>query len=292
MTSAASQRVADADATRHLAAPSQGPGTIMRNLMRKALTEQQDGGAIGRAFDKTWVQVTALLLLVVGGVWWFRTRDLTAEEYLSKATVIANKDGTTLAEIGEAREYLDEALRQDRTRERDVDALKDRLNVLEIRNNLKLSRKKNEVTKASEPKRLLKLALQYSTVGDYAQAIRKLRALIALTRNQPEFRDIYTTANEMLNALLDERTERASSNWLPAALDRADKLREQGQTDDAIAIWQAIVELYADDPDAAQQVTQALINLQDVSETPAPAKITTDESSKSEIDSSPKAETQ
>ncbi len=291
MTSSASPRVeADSDATRHLAAPSQGPGTIMRNLMRKAISEQHDGGAISRAFDKTWVQVAALFLLVAGGVWWFRTRDLTAEEYLSKATVIANKDGTTLAEIGEAREYLDEALQQDRNREKDVDALKDRLNVLEMRNNLKRSRNKNEVAKASEPKRLLKLALQYSTVGDYAQAVRKLRALIALTRNQPEFRDIYTTANEMLNALLDERTERASSNWLPAALERADKLRKLGQTDDAIAIWRAIVELYADDPDAAEQVTQARTNLREVSETPAPTKVTTDETQKSETDSTPKAE--
>lgn len=58
MTSSASPRVeADSDATRHLAAPSQGPGTIMRNLMRKAISEQHDGGAISRAFDKTWVQV-------------------------------------------------------------------------------------------------------------------------------------------------------------------------------------------------------------------------------------------
>ncbi len=293
MTSSASPRATpDADATRHLAAPSQGPGTIMRNLMRKALSEQQDGGAIGRAFDKTWVQVAALLLLVAGGVWWFRTRDLTAEEYLSKVTAIANKDGATLAEIGEAREYLDKALQQDRTREKEVEALKDRFNVLEMRNNLKRSRNKNEVAKASEPKRLLKLAHQYSTVGDYAQAIRKLRALVALTRNQPEFHDIFTTANEMLNALLDERAERASSNWLPAALSRADKLHEQGQTDEAIALWRAIVELYADDPDAAKQVTQARAHLQAVSETSAATKITTDEASKPETDSSLKAEDQ
>lgn len=291
MTSSASQRAADdADATRHLAAPSQGPGTIMRNLMRKALSEQQDGGAIGRAFDKTWVQVAALALLIAGGVWWFRTRDLTAEEYLSKVTAIANKDGATLAEIGEAREHLEKALQQDRTREREVEALKDRFNVLEMRNNLKRSRNKDDVAKASEPKRLLKLAHQYSTVGDYAQAIRKLRALVALTRNQPELHAIYTTANEMLNALIDERTERASSNWLPAALDRADKFRKQGQPGEAIAIWQAIVELYADDPDAAEQVTQARTNLQAVSKTPAPARITTDEASQSETDSSPKAE--
>lgn len=293
MTSSASQRAAtDSDATRHLAAPSQGPGTIMRNLMRKALSEQQDGGVIGRAFDKTWVQLAALFLLVAGGVWWFRTRDLTAEEYLSKVTAIANKDGATLAEIGEAREYLDKALQQDRTREKEVEVLKDRFNVLEMRNNLKRSRNKNEVAKASEPKRLLKLAHQYSTVGDYAQAIRKLRALVALTRNQPEFHDIYTTANEMLNALLDERAERASSNWLPTALSRADKLHEQGQTDEAIALWQAIVELYADDSDAVDQVNQARARLQAVSETPATTKITTDEASKSGIDSSLKADDQ
>ena len=96
----------------------------------------------------------------------------------------------------------------------------------------------------------------------------------------------------MLNALLDERTERASSNWLPAALGRADELREQGQTGEAIALWQAIVELYADDSDAVEHVTQARTNLQAASKTPATTKITTEEAAPSETDSSPKADAQ
>lgn len=251
------------DATRHLAPPSQGPGTIMRNLMRKALSEQQDGGPIGRAFDKTWVQLVTLTLVLAFCVWMFRNRDLLPEEHLKQATAIAELTDATAQQIGEAKLHLERALRQDPALEKEVDALRDRLKIHELQNELRRGRGKHEAAAASEPNRILKLAQKLSDNHDYAQAERKLRALISMTESQPDYRDVHLKATQLLNVLLDNRTQRVAAKWLPTALQRADKLFDVGQRSEAIALWSAIVELYADDPSVKEQVASARQHLQD-----------------------------
>jgi tetratricopeptide (TPR) repeat protein len=251
----------ESDATRHLVGQSQGPGTIMRNLMRKVITEQQEGGALSRVLDKTWAQVAALILLI-GGVWWFRTHDMPAQDRLEKAREIAAKSDPTASEIGEAREHLQKVDRQDHALwEKEAEPLLDRLNVHEMRNNLRRGRTKDVVT-TSEPKRLQKLARHYWLIGDYAQAERLLQSLIALTADQPEFKEIYSSTRELLNTLHDERGQQTSSNWLATALRRADTLQDEGKHAEAIVIWQSIINLYASDVDAAAYVTRARQNLE------------------------------
>lgn len=292
LTSPSSQRAAtDADATRHLAPPSQGPGTIMRNLMRKALSEQQDGGPLGRVFDKTWVQITALVLLIAVCVWLFRNRDLPPDEHLRLATTIADQTEVTPSQLGEAKLHLERALKQDIKLEKEVEALRDRLRIHELRNELRRGRDKQDITKTSEPNRILKQAQKLSDNHDYAQAERKLRALIAMTEGQTELRDVHSKATQLLNVLLDERTQR-TLNWLPTALSRADKLAAEGKRDEATALWKAIIELYAEDPSAAEQVAQARNHLQEMPDKPAANKTTTDALSPPETDSSPKADAQ
>ena len=291
ITSSTSQRVAtDSDATRHLAAPSQGPGTIMRNLMRKALSEQQDGGAIGRAFDKTWVQITSLVVLIAVCAWLFRNHDLPAEEHLKLASVIADQSDATPSQIGEAKLHLERALKQDAKLEKEVEALRDRMRIHELRNELRRGRDKQDVAKATEPNRILKLAQKYSDNHDYAQAERKLRALVVMTEDQPDFKDIRAKATQLLNVLLDERTQRTTSNWLPTALRRAEKLFADGKRNEAITLWKSVVELYADDLGAAEQVAQARSHLEAALATST--KTATDEATKSETDSPSKAEAQ
>lgn len=291
LTSPSSQREVT-DATRHLAPPSQGPGTIMRNLMRKALSEQQDGGPIGRAFDKTWVQVTSLALLVAVCVWLFQNRDLPPDEHLKHAATIADQAEATASQIGEAKLHLERALKQDAKLEKEVETLRDRLRIHERRNELRRGRDKQDVAKTSEPNRLLKLAQKYWDNHDYAQAERKLRAIVAMTVGQSELRDIHSQATELLNALLDDRTQRAATNWLPATIRRADQLLADGKHDEAISLWRAILELYADDPAATEQVTHARQQLQAIASEPKTAETKPGDSSNSQTDSSPKANAQ
>lgn len=263
LTSPSSQRAStDPDATRHLSPPSQGPGTIMRNLMRKALSEQQDGGPLGRVFDKTWVQLASLVMLIVVCVWLFQNRDLPPREHLKLAEAIATQTEATASELGEAKLHLERALKQDSKLEKEVETARDRLRIHELRNELRRGRDKQEVSKTSEPSRILKLAQKHSDNHDYAQAERKLRALIAMTDGQPELRDVHSKATQLLNVLMDERTQRAASNWLPTALARASKLASDGKPDEARAVWSAIIELYADDPSVEEQVAKARSDLQ------------------------------
>ncbi len=289
LTSPSGQRSGrESDATRHLVGQSQGPGTIMRNLMRKVITEQQEGGVVGRVFDKTWVQVTALILLI-GGVWWFRTHDMPAQDRVNKAKEIAAKSDPTASEIGEAREHLQKVDKQDHALwEKEAEPLLDRLNVHEMRNNLRRGRTKDVVT-TSEPKRLQKLARHYWLIGDYAQAERLLRALIALTADQAEFKEIHASARELLNTLLDERGQQTSTNWLVTALRRADKLQDEGKNLEAMEIWQSIINLYSSDPDAAVYVARAR---QSLKASAATINNTNQDSTPAESDAPSKVETQ
>mgnify|MGYP003390093150 CR=1 FL=1 len=290
LTSPSSQRAGtDADATRHLAPPSQGPGTIMRNLMRKALSEQRSGGPIGRALDKFWVQVSALTLLIVLCVWLFRNRDLPAGEHVKLAAVIAGELEITPSAIGEAKLHLERALKQNPKLEKEVDAVRDSLKIHELRNELRRGRDKQGVAQDSEPNRWLKMAQKHSDNLDFVQAERILRSLVAMTAGQPDFKDIHEKATLLLDVALSSRAQRTASNWLPTALRRADKLLEEGKRDEAIALWKAIINLYADDPSATRQVAQARTQLQAATESPAATDHETEPATPSAADTLPKA---
>lgn len=253
------------DATRQLASPSQGPGTIMRNLMRKAITEQQEGGPISRAFDKTWVQVTALVALIVVCVWLFLNREPTPEERYNRAVAIMAQDASTEWMI--AKDDFEKLKELDATRWQElVEPHLRRIALYETKLHLRTKRK--EAESASEPERLLELARQYLELGDVVLAKRKLEALIPLTQGQPELRETNLAALTLLDELRAGRTKRAADDWLQSALKRAEDLVAKGQSDAAVAIWNAIVELYADDPEASEFVTQARHRLTVAAEPP------------------------
>ena len=279
LTSASGQRSGrESDATRHLVGQSQGPGTIMRNLMRKAITDQQMGGALSRTLDKFWVQVTALTLLITVCVWLFLNREPTPDERYNRALKIMLKDQNP--------EWMDAKADFARLKELDsarwqelVEPHLRRITFYET----KLHIRRNKGTKsASEPERLLELARQYTELGDVVLAKRKLEALLSLTRELSEFKETHLAALALLDELQTNRAQRSADGWLNSALKRAEQLAANDKQAEAIAIWQAIVELYNDDPDATESVAQARRNLNSM----------TNATSTSETDSSPKAESQ
>ena len=248
-----------ADQTRQIGSQSQGPGTLMRNLMRKVIAEQQAGNTFSRLFDDLWVQVVALLLLIAGGFWWFQTRELPQEERFAAAMNIVNQSPSTDWMI--AKEYLESLRRQNPHRwEPEVSPHLQRIKVYEAKLKLRSTRHKAE-TPTSEPQRVLQLAQYYLDVGDVAQSLRMFDALITLTEGHEDFREIYDSARDFRQVLRDDRSERSSSNWLIPALKRADQLAADNKINEAKQIWTAIVALYANDPDASVQVERAKQNL-------------------------------
>lgn len=70
---AAGRPVTDAtsvDAPRGSAA-GRGPATLMRNALQEEIRRTHQKSPIAELFDQTWVLVICLVLVILGGVWWF-----------------------------------------------------------------------------------------------------------------------------------------------------------------------------------------------------------------------------
>ena len=290
LTSPSGQRGATAsDATRHLAPPSQGPGTIMRNLMRKALSEQQDGGLIGRALDKFWVQVAALVLLVCFCGWFFLNREPTPEERYNIATKIMKQDANT--EWISAKEHFKRLVQLDSARWQEL--VDPHLKTIELyETKLRIRARNRGSAPTSEPQRQLELAQEYFKIGDDALAERKLDAILVLTKGQDLFQKTYKDALDLRDSVRQHRVKRATDDLLKAALSRANKLVEADQREEAIAIWQKIIELYGEDSHATEYVTEARRLLQAPPSPPTSTQSESDGSAESPNTSSEKAAAQ
>ncbi len=220
LTSPSAPHEQTSDATHQVGGYSQGPGTIMRNLMRKVIAEQQAGGMLGRAFDHTWVQAATLLLLIIGGVWWFETRNGATDSNPDET----DKNATT-TELERIESDVGKFVR------------------------LKDSRGD------AEAKRQLRQALFSYQLGDVARAERTLNALLDLTRDETEFARGHDLAQKFLDALQSHRSDVTRS--ISEALLRANRFVEKREIPKAQKIWQAIIDLYADDPVTAAYVQQA-----------------------------------
>jgi serine/threonine-protein kinase len=255
-----SARRSDSDSTRQLAGPSQGPGTIMRNLMRKAISEQQAGSVISRVFDNTWVQVTALVLLIAVCGYLYLSREPSPEERFRLATAIMQRPEST--EWMVAKEHFEMLKREDPARwQEQVDPHLRAIAVYETKLKFRTNRPKGPAPN-SEPERLLELATRYLNLGDIALAERKLEALLALTAGVRELKQTHDQALDLLEFIRRNRVVRETDGWLSAALKRADDFEQTNQPAEAREIWSAVIELYADDPSAAAHVATARRKLQ------------------------------
>lgn len=209
------------DATHQIAMHSQGPGTIMRNLMRKVVSEEQLGGPLSRTFDNIWVLALSLALLIGGGVWWFQWRSQRSSND-SESVLVESEE--SLPELERVESDISKYLR-----------VRDR-RTLEFKNKL----------------RQALLAYQW---GDIERAEELLSGLLILSDSSSEFEKGRALSQRFLDALQSHRVDLAQS--LNDSLDRAKKLAAEGHRPKAEKIWNAVVTLYADDPSAAPFVRQA-----------------------------------
>ncbi len=254
---------ADLDATHQIASPSKGPGTIMRNLMRRVISEQQTKNIVDRTFDIFWVQITALLLLIAGGIWWFNTRQLPAQDRFNAAKEILEKRET---EWPTARDYVDSLLRENRSLWTDkVAPLQALIETAERKHKLKSNRIK--IAKStSEPSRMLGLAERYFEQGDLAQAERLLEGIVVLTEGQDAFKKTHDDAEDLLRDVLVERAKQSAGDWLTSRLSDAEQLAADGKLDKAASIYRSIIALYADDSTVAKKVEAARQQLNKLSQ--------------------------
>lgn len=238
-----------------------GDGTLMRDLLRAEIERQQRPSPIGRLFDNTWFLLAALALLIAGGFYWLRPKDLSpAEKFAAGEELMQQPPGDGW--ITARRKYFQPLLAED------PDTWQDRVApYLERIERYELERRtasgglaQNRDPPRNDAERFLRLAEHYRDIGDVARAEKLLTSLEALLAGDEEYRTLYEQTQKRLAELKtepDESNDRYS--LLKSAMRRAEELHSQGQADEARVIWQGVIELYGDDPGAAAEVQKAMI---------------------------------
>ncbi|MCA9073142.1 MAG: serine/threonine protein kinase [Planctomycetaceae bacterium] len=204
-------------------------GTMMRDLVRAEVEESLAGSPLSRVFDNTWVLLGLFILLVVGGVAWFKMVNVSEE------TVAENQD--RLDEI----QHFEKATRE-----------------------LKLYLRNSPLDK-TDP--LLRRAIHALEVGNANQAKRVLLSWKSLKQKEdPEFiwprrlEDVFDDI-QRIQTLRTQANADAPQQNASDLLAQANTLEQNGDYSEARQMWQTIVEMYADEPLCQKQVAEAITRL-------------------------------
>ena len=85
----------------------------------------------------------------------------------------------------------------------------------------------------------------------------ELSALLAIIDGNPEFSVQYNVALKLLTQIQEQPTEENRFQFLDEALKRAEELDSAGETKQARAVRQGIIQLYQDNPEASEYVERA-----------------------------------
>jgi serine/threonine-protein kinase len=120
------------------------------------------------------------------------------------------------------------------------------------------------IAASTEAGRLLSLAKRRSKDGDLAEAERIAHGLQELLADDPQRADLLAQTQRLLERVQSRRQKQreAKQQWLADLLSRAKKQNDAGEVAEAAAVWRTIVNLYADQPEAADAVRQAREALQ------------------------------
>lgn len=241
-------------------------GTLMRDLVKGHLAPRAQMSPVERALDNTWVLVLLLLAVVLGGVWWYQSRRLQPEAMFAKGEELMQLPPGPAWEQAR-RESFQPLLEHDRaTWELKVSPHLERIAIYDLKKDFLGARTlRTDPPPRSDVERFLRRAWEQRRRGDVAQAratLESVRTLAAEGSNS----DVLVPLVDDLLATLDadlQQTKSASPTLLAESVQRAAELEKAGKIDEARKIWESVVTLYADDPDAAEDVSRARAALVD-----------------------------
>ena len=236
-----------------------GHGTLMRDLVRAEIERERQPSPLGELFNNTWVLIGLLVLLVLGGIAWFSTRELSPEaKFAAGVDLMDRPEGPEWIEARD--KYFQPLLAEDPDRwQEQAGPYLDQIALYEAKSGLaaQTNRRKRPGPR-SEAERFLQLAQHYQNVGDLARAEQTLAALTSLLAGQPEQEVQYKLAQQLLSNVRERRSAVGDRDrFLKNALARADQLAEAGRADEALQIWTGLVQLYESDAAAQTAVDQA-----------------------------------
>jgi serine/threonine-protein kinase len=251
-----------------------GPATLMQSLMRAELAEAVRGGFFTALFNNVYVLVVLLALVILGGFWWIRPHGQSPQQSAEQRQQMFDQGAALLEQspgpewLRARREFFDPLLAADpETWREPLAPLFKKIELYELTRPARVARASTPAEPKSEPERLLQLAMHYRQIGDLARAERMLAALDAILAGDPGQAHLHELTAQLLAETRKQlATGEDRDQLLKAALDRAQALAGGGADADARKIWSAIIALYADDPAAAEFVSQARESLANAKE--------------------------
>lgn len=244
-------------------ADPEAAGVAMRDLMKAHLESTNTQTTIEKIFDSTWFLVAALSAIIAGGVYWWNHRTPTPEQLFATGEALMTTDAGLGWERAK-RDIFEPLLEQDAEAwGPKVGPYLDRIRLYEVRKSL-LGRRGSWSAKGPEKdgERLLQRAVQLRSLGQIQESKRVLEGLARMTKQDSESADLYQLATDLLNEINDAEIGPEQYSLVKRTLDRADRLAQEGKLAEAQALWQSVVDLYSQDPDAQMFVDRAKAGLQ------------------------------
>jgi serine/threonine-protein kinase len=204
--------------------PSAGPGpaTLMSRLVREELDRQNRGGPVAQFINRPWVLVTLLVLCIGLIVFGFwRTRSGSATSAAEEEPTVADEQA---------------ALKRALVRARKGSAM-------------------------GEGERFYRYGLRLLRDGDRVGAERAWRNLVRAFSGVPGEEPWVELAEQGLAGLEPRKPDEGKRlQAARASLQQARRLRDEGKKQEAAAIWQALEDLYRDDPSARSLLEELKID--------------------------------
>ena len=239
-------------------ADPEAAGVAMRELMKAHVEKTNTQTPIERVLDSIWFLVAALAVIIAGGVYWWNQRLPTPETLFEQGRALMAKEPGP--DWDRAKREVFEPLMEQNAKQwgPQVEPYLDQIRLYELRKSL-LGRRGTWTTRDAESdgERLLQKAVQLRSLGQDAEAKQVLLGLSRLTEGDPDAADLHALAKDLLSELNDKTIGAEAYSLVKRSLERAATLSKEGQTEQARALWQSVVDLYASDPDAATFVEQA-----------------------------------
>jgi serine/threonine-protein kinase len=239
-----------------------GPGTLMRDLFRADIEAQAAKGELRRRLESTWVLLALLVLLVAGVGYWVFSGRMTHEDRFQAGVRLLEQDEDSNWRLVRDQYFAPLLELGSREWEEKLEPYMTRIRLRELQADFSGRAGRRPRSKRNGPvgeiERLVARASRQEEDGNLAGAERTLSALSALLSGDP---DLEAERRLVDSALADVRGRRVEQppdrRFLAAALERAGALANAGHTDEAARIWESLIALYADDPQAAAEVERA-----------------------------------
>jgi serine/threonine-protein kinase len=193
-------------------------GTLVRDLVRADIERTLEGSALSKFFNNTWVLLGLFVLLLGGGIAWFKLIDHDSDlSDVSKAN----------AAFRQARNSLEIQLNLDPSHEA-APVLRQAISALEVGD-------------AAKAERLL-VSMQY---------------LLADSEGQEGLREKVNEALAQIQSIDEPKTNEIPESIPDRLLKQADRLWESDKESQARMLWKSVIDVYGDDPEFEAQVQEA-----------------------------------